>query len=119
MGWLENWLDNLLMGGGEGKVMDLSLIEEKIPIDKHLEAGKKRSEEARKENEEEEKAEDGLKHVIDAAKIKCDLCVTPQGDLKVNFDTPTIQDKKIATIKEKDMTSLIFKRQLQKKSKFI
>ena len=109
MGWLENWLDNLLMGGGEGKVMDLSLIEEKIPIDKHLEAGKKRSDEARKENEAEEKAEDGLKHVIDAAKIKCDLCVTPEGDLKVNFDTPTIQDKKTATIKEKDMTSLIFK----------
>ena len=109
MGWLENWLDNLLMGGGEGKVMDLSLIEEKIPIDKNLEAGQKRSEKARKENEEEEKAEDGLKHVIDTAKLKCDLCTTPQGDLKVNFDTPTIQDKKIATIKEKDMTSLIFK----------
>ena len=109
MGWLENWLDNLLMGGGEGKVMDLSLIEEKIPIDKNLEAGKKRSEKARKENEEEEKAEDGLKHVIDTAKLKCDLCTTPEGDLKVNFDTPTIQDKKTATIKEKDMTSLIFK----------
>jgi len=109
MGWLENWLDNLLMGGDEGKVMDLSLIEEKTPIDKHLETGKKRSEEARKENEEEEKAEDGLKHVIDSAKLKCDLCVTPLGDLKVNFDTPTIQDKKTATIKEKDMTSLVFK----------
>ena len=109
MGWLENWLDNLLMGGGEGKVMDLSLIEEKIPIDKNLEAGKKRSKEARKENEKEEKAEEGLKHVIDTAKLKCDLCATPQGDLKVNFDTPTIQDKKTATIKEKDMTSLIFK----------
>jgi hypothetical protein len=31
MGWLENWLDKLFMGE-EMQVMDMSLIEEKIPI---------------------------------------------------------------------------------------
>lgn len=63
----------------------------------------------RKEREEKEDAEDGLKFVIDGAKLKCDLCTVPAGDLKVNFDTPTIQDKKVATVVEKDMKSLIFK----------
>lgn len=68
-----------------------------------------KSAEVDKKEEEKDKAVEGQLHVIDTAKLKCDLCVTPEGDLKVNFDTPTIQDKKIATIKEKDMTSLIFK----------
>ena len=63
----------------------------------------------RKEREEKEDAEDGLKFVIDGAKLKCDLCTVPVGDLKVNFDTPTIQDKKVATVVEKDKKSLIFK----------
>ncbi|WKL47767.1 DUF4280 domain-containing protein [Flavobacterium pectinovorum] len=63
----------------------------------------------RKEREEKEEAEDGLKFVIDGAKLKCDLCTVPEGDLKVNFDTPTIQDKKVATVVEKDKKSLIFK----------
>ncbi|BFM45642.1 hypothetical protein CFS9_42830 [Flavobacterium sp. CFS9] len=63
----------------------------------------------RKEREEKEEAEDGLKFVIDGAKLKCDLCTVPEGDLKVNFDTPTIQDKKVATIVEKDKKSVIFK----------
>lgn len=71
---------------------------------------KKSAEIDEKENEKDkDKAVEGLLHVIDTAKLKCDLCTTPEGDLKVNFDTPTIQDKKTATIKEKDMTSLIFK----------
>jgi len=47
--------------------------------------------------------------VIDGAKLQCTLCTNPVGDLKVNFDTPTIQDKKTATVKERDMKSLIFK----------
>jgi hypothetical protein len=109
MGRISDWLNNVLMGDDEDKVVDMSLIENEIDIDKELEVGKKRAEETQKENEEADKAEDGLKHVIDGAKLKCDLCVTPEGDLKVNFDTPTIQGKKIATIKEKDMTSVIFK----------
>lgn len=66
-------------------------------------------EEAREERKKEEKAADDLKLVLDTAKLQCDLCVNPIGDLKVNFKTPTIQGKKIATIKEKDMKSLIFK----------
>ncbi|OXG06459.1 DUF4280 domain-containing protein [Flavobacterium araucananum] len=63
----------------------------------------------RKQREEKEKAEDGLKFVINGAKLKCDLCTVPEGDLKVNFDTPTIQDKKVATVVEKDKKSVIFK----------
>jgi predicted chitinase len=65
--------------------------------------------EKRKEREAKEDAEDGLKFVIDTAKLKCDLCTVPEGDLKVNYDTPTIQDKKVATVVEKDKKSLIFK----------
>ncbi|PWK00786.1 uncharacterized protein DUF4280 [Flavobacterium araucananum] len=63
----------------------------------------------RKQREEKENAEDGLKFVIDGAKLKCDLCTVPEGDLKVNYDTPTIQDKKVATVVEKDKKSVIFK----------
>ncbi|SHL95044.1 PAAR-like protein [Flavobacterium chilense] len=63
----------------------------------------------RKMREEKENAEDGLKFVIDGAKISCDLCTVPDGDLKANFDTPSIQDKRVVTVVEKDMTSLIFK----------
>ncbi|KOP39804.1 DUF4280 domain-containing protein [Flavobacterium sp. WLB] len=62
----------------------------------------------RKEREEKEDAEDGLKFVIDGAKLQCDLCTVPVGDLKVNYDTPSIQDKRVATIVEKDNSSLIF-----------
>jgi hypothetical protein len=109
MGRISDWLDNFLMGGDEGKFVDVSSIEQKIDIDKHLEAGRLRIEQARKENKIEEEAEEGLKFVIDGAKLKCDLCTVPEGDLKVNFDTPTIQDKKVATVVEKDMKSLIFK----------
>ena len=36
----------------------------------------------RKMREEKENAEDGLKFVIDGAKIRCDLCTVPDGDLK-------------------------------------
>lgn len=109
MGRISDWLDNFLMGGDEGKVVDITSIEEQIPIEKHLEAGKLRIEEARKENKEEEEAEDGLKYVIDGAKLKCDLCTVPEGELKVNYDTPSTQDKRTATVVEKDKTSLIFK----------
>ncbi|SHL25703.1 DUF4280 domain-containing protein [Flavobacterium chilense] len=63
----------------------------------------------RKEREEKEEAEDGLKFVIDGAKLKCDLCTVPAGDLKVNYDTPSTQDKRTATVVEKDKTSLVFK----------
>ncbi|OXA85891.1 hypothetical protein B0A66_18710 [Flavobacterium hercynium] len=61
------------------------------------------------EREEEEKAADELKLVIDGAKLQCSMCTNPTGDLKVNFKTPTIQGKKTATVKEKSMTSIMFK----------
>jgi hypothetical protein len=62
----------------------------------------------RKQREEKEDAEDGLKFVIDGAKLKCDLCIVPEGDLKVNYDTPSTQDKRTATVVEKDKKSVIF-----------
>ncbi|KFF02604.1 DUF4280 domain-containing protein [Flavobacterium reichenbachii] len=70
--------------------------------------GINRKKEAAKKDEKEEKASDDLKMVIDGAKLQCSLCTNPAGKLKVNFDTPTTQDKKTATVKEKDMKSLIF-----------
>lgn len=109
MGKINDWLNNFLMGGDEGKFVDVTAIEEEIDIEKHLEAGRLRIAEARKENQKEQEAEDGLKFVIDGAKLKCDLCTVPEGDLKVNYDTPSIQDKRVATVVEKDMSSLIFK----------
>lgn len=69
---------------------------------------KARMEKQREEREKKEKAEEGQKLVIDMAKISCSLCTNPQGILKVNFDTPTIQNKKTATVKEKSAMSLIF-----------
>lgn len=65
-------------------------------------------EEPRKERDKEEKAEDGLKLVINTAKLECKLCSNPQGLMKVNYDTPTIQGKKTATVKEKSPQSLVF-----------
>lgn len=62
----------------------------------------------REQRDAREKVADGLKLVIDGATLKCDLCTAPQGTLKVNFDTPSTQEKKTATIEEKDATSLIF-----------
>lgn len=51
---------------------------------------------------------DGLKLVIDTATLECNLCTSPKGILKVNYDTPTIQNKKTATLKEKSSSSLTF-----------
>lgn len=64
--------------------------------------------EKREEREKEDKVSEDLKLVIDMAKIKCVLCTNPEGILKVNFDTPTTQDKLTATVVEKDFKSLIF-----------
>lgn len=109
MGRIRDWLDNFLMGGGdEGKLVDVSSIEEEIDVEKHLKAGKLLIEAARKENQKEQEAQDGLKFIIDGAKLKCDLCTVPEGDLKVNYDTPSTQDRRTATVVEKDHTSLIF-----------
>lgn len=75
-----------------------------------------RMEEVREKRDEKEKAADDLKLVIDTAKLECKLCTNPQGLLKVNFDTPTIQSKKTATVMEKDMKSLIFTGSCKKSS---
>ncbi|KQB42745.1 PAAR-like protein [Flavobacterium aquidurense] len=63
----------------------------------------------RKEREEKQEAKNGLKFVIDGAKIRCNSCTIPDGDLKANYDTASIQDKRVVTVVEKDMRSLIFK----------
>ncbi|MGM5629766.1 DUF4280 domain-containing protein [Apibacter raozihei] len=62
----------------------------------------------RKKRKEERQAalEDLL--VIDGAELECSLCTAPKGILKVNFDTPSTQEKKTATIEEKSSFSLIF-----------
>jgi len=78
-------------------------------IESRLSQKAEREQEVQTEREKEEKASEDLKLVIDTAKLQCDLCTNPVGNLKVNFRTPTIQGKKTATVKEKDMKSLIFK----------
>lgn len=62
----------------------------------------------RNESEKKYQEIDDLKLVIHEAKIECKFCTKPQGILLVNFDTPCIQNKKTATIKEKDMRNLVF-----------
>jgi Domain of unknown function (DUF4280) len=64
--------------------------------------------EVREKRKEKEKAEEDQQFVIDMAVLECKLCTNPVGMLKVNYDTPTIQGKKTATVKEKDSKSLIF-----------
>jgi hypothetical protein len=62
----------------------------------------------RKKREENDALQDSLKIVVDLAVIKCPLCTVPAGFLKVNFDTPTIQGKKTATVKETGNESFVF-----------
>ncbi len=71
-------------------------------------ANKEKLEEKREERAKSESIADGLKFVIDGAKILCPFCIVPIGTLKVNFNTPTIQNKKTATIEEKSSASLQF-----------
>ncbi|MDG4654305.1 DUF4280 domain-containing protein [Chryseobacterium arthrosphaerae] len=71
-------------------------------------ANSKKMEEKRAENEKKDNVEAGLKVVIDTATLECVLCTNPKGTMKVNYDTPTIQDKKTATIKERGPKSLVF-----------
>jgi N-acetylmuramoyl-L-alanine amidase len=71
-------------------------------------ANKEKLEEKREERAKSESIADGLKFVIDGAKILCPLCIVPIGTLKVNYNTPTIQNKKTATIEEKSSASLQF-----------
>ncbi|MBV6881791.1 PAAR-like protein [Epilithonimonas ginsengisoli] len=65
-------------------------------------------EQKRAERNEQEKTEDSLKLVISTATLECILCTNPFGTLIVNYDTPTIQQKKTATVKEKGSQSLVF-----------
>lgn len=130
MGWLDNIFGGLSMPDydkmlkerlekeqhEEDQIFDMSKnvdqINEKIKddaIEYKVAEKAEREKEVEEEKEEEEKAADELKLVIDGAKLKCDMCTNPVGDLKVNFKTPTLQGKKTATVKEKDMKSLMFK----------
>jgi Domain of unknown function (DUF4280) len=70
--------------------------------------GSKKATETTNKQKEKEKAEEDQQLVIDMAVLECKLCTNPVGMLKVNYDTPTIQGKKTATVKEKDSKSLIF-----------
>lgn len=68
----------------------------------------KKKEEKRKEKAKKAKAKNDLKLVIDGAKIQCMLCSSPIGTLLVTTDTPTLQGKKIATVKDKGKSNLVF-----------
>ena len=70
--------------------------------------GSKQAADTTKKEKEKEKAEEDQQFVIDGATIQCTSCMVPIGTLKVNFDTPTIQNKKTATVKEKSALSLKF-----------
>ena len=61
-----------------------------------------------KKEKEKDKAEEDQQFVIDGAILECNMCMVPIGTMKVNFDTPTIQNKKTATVKEKSALSLKF-----------
>lgn len=71
-------------------------------------AKSKQMEEKRKEREKHKKAADGMRLVVSGAKIQCTLCTNPIGTLMVTSLTPTIQNKPIATIKDKEKANLMF-----------
>ncbi len=62
----------------------------------------------REKRENNDALQDSLKILVDSALLKCPLCTVPIGSLKVTFDTPTIQGKKTATVKETGKESIIF-----------
>ncbi len=47
-------------------------------------------------------------YVCDGAKIECQLCTKPEGELKVTSNEVKIQDKKFANAKDKEKLNLIF-----------
>ncbi|TWP28327.1 DUF4280 domain-containing protein [Apibacter muscae] len=71
-------------------------------------ANVKKLEPIREERKEQVKGQERLKLVIDGAILECSLCTQPKGILKVNFDTPSTQEKRTATEVETTATSLIF-----------
>ncbi|MGE8555566.1 MAG: PAAR-like protein [Chryseobacterium jejuense] len=82
---------------------------ETVPDNEQQRADNRRKmEDKRAEDAEKEKAEAGLKVVIDTATLECTLCTNPKGIMVVNYNTPTIQEKKTATVKEKGPKSLVF-----------
>lgn len=77
-------------------------------IDQLENANAKKLEPIREERKEQVKGQERLKLVIDGATLECRLCTQPKGILKVNFDTPSTQEKRTATEVETTATSLIF-----------
>jgi hypothetical protein len=68
----------------------------------------KKTKNKREEQDKHKAVKDELKYVIDGAKIECKICKVPIGKLKVNYDTPSTQGKKTATVEEKTSKSLVF-----------
>jgi hypothetical protein len=62
-----------------------------------------------KERKKNVKAKKDRRLVIDGAQIKCTLCTNPIGNLVVTYDTPTIQGKKTATVKDNGKMNFLFK----------
>lgn len=63
---------------------------------------------ATQERIKKEKAKKDQRLVIDGAQIQCTLCSNPLGTLLVTYDTPSIQGKKTATVKDKGKMNLLF-----------
>ena len=109
MSWFKEILTSFVGNGEAVKVENAPVQKELAEMQTMQQQNSERMEEVRKKRDEKEKIEDGLKLVIDTAELECKLCTKPQGVLKVNLDTPSIQSKKTATTAEKDAKSLIFK----------
>lgn len=100
------------------KIWEKSDAEKKKEADeqslKKLEAiERKNIEETQKdidEQDKQDKAQEERKYVINGAKIKCDMCINPEGILQVNLDTPSIQSKAIATEVEIGPESLFYRK---------
>ncbi|WP_299253308.1 PAAR-like protein [uncultured Cytophaga sp.] len=60
------------------------------------------------ESKKQEKAKLDQKLVISGAKIQCTLCTNPLGTLMVTYDTPSLQGKPIATVKDKGKPNMLF-----------
>ena len=115
MDWIKATLSAVLKT--VGRIINF-FIEKPTPI-KHAPSGKSASQqeiahmkikkEWAKERTKKEKAKKNLRLVVNGAIIQCNLCSIPIGTLKVTYDTPSIQGKKTATVKDNDKLNLDFK----------
>ncbi|WP_018344293.1 PAAR-like protein [Cytophaga aurantiaca] len=112
MGWFEKILSSIVsllmfsdtktkpVGNAYAPAGPDALSEEKAIV-----AEQAKKVEAKKEAR---KSDQKQKLVVDGAKLQCKLCSNQQGLLKVTYDTPSIQGKLAATVKDKGKPNLLF-----------